>query len=83
MVDCHSVMKRLWEYLDGELPLEEAQGLREHLAVCARCYPQYQFQLAFLAALARAHAGPAASPRPEFARRLRAALAMVESSPSF
>lgn len=73
MVDCQHVMQRLWDYLDGELPEHEAAGLREHLAVCARCSPQYRFQIAFLSLVARA--APADGPRPEFRRRLKAALA--------
>lgn len=72
MIDCQDVMKQLWEYLDGELPAEEVPALREHLAVCARCYPQYRFQLGFLALVSRAAA--ATAPRSEFVQRLRAAL---------
>jgi anti-sigma factor RsiW len=70
-------MKRLWEYLDGELPPEEVPGLREHLAVCARCYPEYRFRLGLLAVVARAAA--ATKPRQEFVRRLHEALASVEA----
>lgn len=77
MVDCQHVMKRLWEYLDGELPSEDVTALREHLAVCARCYPQYRFQLTFLATVARA--GAATTPRPAFVQRLRAVLASAEA----
>lgn len=72
MVDCQHVMKRLWAYVDGELPETEAGELREHIAVCARCGPQYRFQLAFLGLVA--HAGAAVRPRAEFVRRLRSAL---------
>lgn len=76
MIDCHGVMKRLWEYLDGELPPDEADRIRDHLAMCARCYPQYRHQLAFLAQVARAAAVTA--PRQEFLRRLEAALASAK-----
>jgi anti-sigma factor RsiW len=69
-------MRRLWEYVDGELPQSEVAQLREHLAVCARCSPQYRFQLGFLALVARAAA--AARPRRELAERIRSALASVE-----
>ncbi len=72
MVDCQHVMRRLWAYMDGELAEPEVQALREHLAECARCSPQYRFQLAFLGLVARA--GAAVRPRAEFVRRLRAAL---------
>ncbi len=76
MIDCQHVMKRLWAYLDGELPHADAEALREHLAVCARCNPQYRFQLAFLQLIARAI--PRRGPRPEFRRRLVAALGIAE-----
>ncbi len=76
MIDCHGVMKRLWEYLDGELPPDEADRIRDHLAMCARCYPQYRHQLAFLALVSRAAA--ATTPRQEFVRRLDAVLASAE-----
>jgi anti-sigma factor RsiW len=79
MIDCHAVMKQLWEYIDGELPAGEAEHVAEHLAMCARCNPQYQFQLAFLASLVRAHARDR-GPRPDFEHRVRAALATVDPS---
>lgn len=73
MVDCQHVMRRLWEYLDGELPEDEVAGLREHVAICSRCNPQYHFQVAFLGLVGRAAA--ASKARPELARRIRSALA--------
>jgi anti-sigma factor (TIGR02949 family) len=76
MVDCQHVMKQLWEYVDGELPEEQVAALREHLAVCARCSPQYRFQLQFLRLLVRAASVP--GPRPEFRRRLMTALSEAE-----
>ena len=53
MVTCREVMEQLWDYLDRELPPERMQAFADHLAACARCYPQYQFEFAFLGALAR------------------------------
>jgi len=73
MIDCHEVMTRLWEYLDGELPPAEHEALREHIGMCARCNPQYRFQLTFLSLVAGAHEHQPA--KPEFASRLRSALA--------
>ena len=75
MVDCQHVMRRLWAYVDGELPEPEVAELREHLAVCARCSPQHRFQLAFLGLVARAAAATPA--RPQLAVRIRNALASV------
>ena len=62
MISCQEVMKELWDYLDGELPVERAALIADHLAECARCYPQYRFEYAFLGAVARQRAqGPAPS----------------------
>jgi anti-sigma factor (TIGR02949 family) len=49
--DCAAVMQQLWEYLDGEVGPEQAAAIRQHLALCAKCYPQYNFEKAFLDAL--------------------------------
>ena len=62
MLDCESVMRELWDYLDDELTPERMTAVRAHLDVCKRCYPQYEFERSFLAALAaRApqHSAPA------------------------
>ena len=53
MVTCRAVIVQLWDYLDGELPEERVREIADHLAECARCYPQYRFQFAFLEAVAR------------------------------
>lgn len=81
MMDCHDVMKRLWEYMDDELTPDDTAAVREHLEMCARCHPQYRFQLAFLAALAAAfaHPGVGPAPRAEFRERLRAVLSSLGS----
>ena len=63
MLDCHAAMRQLWDYLDGELSPERMEAVRAHLAVCARCYPHYDFERAFLDAVAatrRAHGAPGA-----------------------
>jgi putative oxidoreductase len=63
MISCQEVIIELWDYLDGELPVERAALMADHLAECARCYPQYRFEYAFLAAVARQRAkGPGPSP---------------------
>ena len=61
MLDCESVMRQLWDYLDGELTPDRMAAMRAHLALCQRCHPQYEFERAFLdavAATARAHSDP-------------------------
>ncbi len=54
MLDCEAVMQQLWDYLDDELSPDRMAAIREHLAMCARCYPQYEFERSFLTALDRA-----------------------------
>jgi anti-sigma factor (TIGR02949 family) len=64
MISCQEVITELWDYLDGELPADRAAAIADHLAECARCYPQYRFEYAFLAAVARQRAhgpGPSAA----------------------
>jgi anti-sigma factor (TIGR02949 family) len=61
MLDCDAVMRQLWDYLDGELTAEREQAIRAHLAMCQRCYPQFDFEAAFLRALSegrREHSRP-------------------------
>jgi anti-sigma factor (TIGR02949 family) len=53
LLDCDAVMRQLWDYLDAELTEERMEAIRAHLAVCARCYPQYEFERTFLETLAR------------------------------
>jgi mycothiol system anti-sigma-R factor len=53
MVSCRELIEQLWDYLDAELSPERMQELAAHLAECARCYPKYQFEFAFLEAVAR------------------------------
>jgi anti-sigma factor (TIGR02949 family) len=61
MLDCDAVMRQLWDYLDGELTPDREAAVREHLSVCKRCYPQYNFEQAFVKALSasrRKHSRP-------------------------
>jgi anti-sigma factor RsiW len=37
-------MRRLWEYLDEELPEAEAEDVGRHLAKCPRCGPHAAFE---------------------------------------
>ena len=53
MIDCDTVMRQLWDYLDGELTPERSEAIRRHVEMCARCNPQSEFEQAFLVALRR------------------------------
>ena len=48
MIDCQTVMRQLWDYLDGELTPDRVEAIEGHLKMCARCYPQYEFERIFL-----------------------------------
>lgn len=52
MLDCESVMRQFWDYLDGELTPDRMAAIRAHLELCKRCYPQYEFERSFLDAVA-------------------------------
>lgn len=61
MLNCDEVMRQLWDYLDGELTPDRMKAINGHLAMCARCYPQYKFEEEFLGVLGRArceHSNP-------------------------
>ena len=48
-LDCLTVVKELWDYLDGELMPERAAQIREHLATCTGCHSHVEFCRAFVA----------------------------------
>jgi anti-sigma factor (TIGR02949 family) len=61
MLDCKSVMRQLWDFLDGELTADKMDAIREHLSMCARCQPQSEFAQSFLTAMSQArreHSNP-------------------------
>lgn len=47
MLSCREAVERLWAFIDGELPAEDATAVRSHLEACRRCYPHFDFQKAF------------------------------------
>lgn len=48
---CQYAVARQYEYLDGELPSDEAAMLREHLRVCAPCSQRFAFDARLLAGI--------------------------------
>jgi anti-sigma factor (TIGR02949 family) len=61
MLDCASVMRTLWDYVDAELTPQRMDEIRVHIEMCQRCYPQYAFERSFLDAIAargRTHSDP-------------------------
>ena len=47
MIPCDQVVAKLWEYLDQELGPEASAQVQQHLEICGRCFPQYDFQRAY------------------------------------
>lgn len=53
MIRCEEALARLWEFLDGELEIEDEREVQRHLEVCSRCYPRYDFQRAYFELMRR------------------------------
>jgi anti-sigma factor RsiW len=41
--DCETIVRRLWDYLDGRLPHVQRDEVEAHLAACALCPPHFAF----------------------------------------
>jgi len=52
-LDCEAAMRRLWEYLDAELPAPDMAAVRAHVAECASCRGHVEFERELLEAVAR------------------------------
>jgi anti-sigma factor (TIGR02949 family) len=48
MISCEQAVERVYEFLDGELDAETMEQVREHIEVCKRCYPYFNFERIFL-----------------------------------
>ncbi len=62
-IDCRAALDQLWEYLDGELSPARMESVRTHLALCAKCYPEHDFEKAFLDAIGNCRKDQCASHR--------------------
>lgn len=43
MIDCTSAVRRLWNFIELELPEAERDEMDEHLAFCRRCCGEVEF----------------------------------------
>ena len=50
-IDCETAVRRLWDYVDGELDAGRATEVERHLAVCRRCAPHFAFARTLVAAV--------------------------------
>lgn len=60
-VDCETVVRALWAYIDRELSDEERAAVDEHLAECAHCRAHTDFErrlVQSIAALRSEHTEP-------------------------
>jgi anti-sigma factor (TIGR02949 family) len=83
--DCEQTVRRLWDYLDGQLGPVDLAAVDSHLAACDRCPPHFAFERRFLDVVREvrgASAGPNGSEATLRARVLAALRADgVELSP--
>lgn len=77
-IDCETVARNLWEYLDGELPEERMLEVAAHMRDCLRCASHAAFEQALLDHIAATRHEPADLPALEV--RVRRALQAVESA---
>ena len=73
-IDCETAVRRLWDHLDGRLPLRAREEVEAHLDACALCPPHFEFARAMRAALARAEPPAVADGDDPLRQRVRAAL---------
>ncbi len=57
-IPCKVAMKRLWAFIDGELDAVSEDEMRRHIEMCPRCYPRYDFQLAYFSLMQRLASQP-------------------------
>jgi hypothetical protein len=48
VLDCQTVTRELWDYLEGELGDQRSEAIRAHLGLCELCEPYVSFHQAYL-----------------------------------
>lgn len=51
---CREALQRVFEYLDNELPPDDAAEMKRHFEKCRSCFPALQFCQSFRDAMQRA-----------------------------
>jgi anti-sigma factor (TIGR02949 family) len=77
-IPCDHVIAQLWEYLDGDLEGESAEGIQRHLDLCARRFPEYDFRRAYLRFMRRCSSQPVP---PDLRRRVFETILAEERQP--
>jgi mycothiol system anti-sigma-R factor len=70
VIDCETAVRRLWDYLDGELDAARFAEVEQHLATCAACTEHVEFSRAFLRAVTE-HGASTAAPATDAELRQR------------
>ena len=65
---CEEALRRLAEYLDGELKPDEARGVADHIETCRSCYSRAEFERLLKSRVAELRA---CEMEPEFELRIR------------
>lgn len=47
-ITCQEAAERIYDFLDGELDAERMEQVRQHIEVCKRCWPYFNFERIFL-----------------------------------
>jgi len=51
--DCSETLHRVYEYLDGEMTMDDTHRIAQHLHECAPCFEQYNLDKALKALVKR------------------------------
>ena len=43
-MNCQQVLRRLWQFLDGELDVDDSGKVARHLEECRRCFSRVEFE---------------------------------------
>lgn len=68
-IDCEEALRRLAEYLDGELEPGSGREVEKHLQRCRSCYSRSEFEMRLKRQLAELGSEPVS---PAFEERIRA-----------
>ena len=76
MIGCEEALRKVYEYLDGELDAEWGERVRAHVEICRECYPHFNFERVFLDHVRSRTIEP--EHREELGRRVRRVLAELD-----
>lgn len=58
MITCSEAVRRLWEYVERELPADDQERIGEHIAVCRQCCGEAEFAVELRGFFGRHAGGP-------------------------